>query len=170
MISCGAACCLVQSYGLLHTLGSCAPVSLESFFSKLAICLTYICDLQGSFSLITVLLCFQQPPLAEAWEDQKAQTSTLARPGPQVERSVHIRLSWSWRQEQQVAEVRYSSDSSTSPVDSHRGLGGQPDGGPAYRWKRQHVSQSSLLVTRAEWEGLPAGHASDPASHQVSQY
>ena len=68
-----------------------------------------------------------------------------------------------------MAGVRYVSDSSASPVDSHRGLGSQPDGGPAYRWKRHRVSQSSLLVTRAEWEGLPAGHASHPASHQVSQ-
>ena len=126
--------------------------------------------LQGSISLIAVLLCFQQPPPAEAWEEQKAQTSNLARPRPQVESSVHIKLSWSWQQKQQVAGVRHPFDSSASPVDSHRELGGQPDGGPAYRWKRQTISQSSLLVTRAEWEGLPAGHASDPASHQVSQY
>ena len=126
--------------------------------------------LQGSLSLIAVLLCFLQPHPAVAWEEQTAQTGTLARPGPQVERSVYIRFSWSWRQEKQAAVVRYSSDSSASRVDSHRGLEIQPDGGSAYHQRRQHVSQSNLVATSAKREELPAVYASDSASHQVSQY
>ena len=123
--------------------------------------------LQGSLGLIAVLLCFQQPHHAEAQEEQKAQTGSPARPAYQVDRSVHIKLSWSWQQEQQAEEVRYLSDSSASPVDSHRGLGTQYDSGPAYHWRRQHVSQSTLLATRVELEEFPANHAFQSASHQV---